>query len=380
MLLIFKFQNNKVKKTEIIHSNEIIYKGSKILKTKLLTDYFSRISINEINKDNEIKYLNMLFNLSEYPNKYNIKNKYRIQFLNYLSKIETEQPEKKKKKINKIETLFTQNEFPFGNCLIIINNLIFYCQIIGCHNIILNTRHSLIKRPLYIKALNITIIPSSKANCSDNFTLCNWNPFAPLFVKPQIRIQYLKEEILTNIPKVNADPKELYIHIRSGDIFSPKTNCRYSQPPLCFYEKIINNNKFKKIYIISIDKKNVVLDALINKYNNIIYRKGNYKLAISSLVHAFNAVAPISSFFLVAIKFNDNLKNLWEYDIYRLIQKFFWLHHDLYKFDIKYKIYTMKPSDIYLNNMYIWRFSKNQLKLMIEDKCPNDFELTMINY
>jgi len=128
---------------------------------------------------------------------------------------------------------------------------------------------------------------------------------------------------LTNIPKVYTYPKELYIHIRSGDIFSPKTHCRYSQPPLCFYEKMINNNKFKKIYIISIDRKNVVLDALINKYNNIIYRKGNYKLAISSFVHAFNAVAPVSSFFFVAIKFNDNLKNLWEYDIYRLIENFF---------------------------------------------------------
>ena len=176
--------------------------------------------------------------------------------------------------------------------------------------LIQHLNNSLIKHPLYLKAINITIIPSLKVNCSDDFTLCNWKPFARLFVKPQIRIQYLKEEILTNIPKVYTYPKELYIHIRSGDIFSPKTHCRYSQPPLCFYEKMINNNKFKKIYIISIDRKNVVLDALINKYNNIIYRKGNYKLAISSFVHAFNAVAPVSSFFFVAIKFNDNLKNL----------------------------------------------------------------------
>ena len=80
-----------------------------------------------------------------------------------------------------------------------------------------------------------------------------------------------------------------------------------------------------------------------------------------------------------SIKFNDNLKNLWEYDIYRLMVKFYWLHHHLYKFNIKYKIYTMKPSDIYFDKMFNWRNSQNQLKLMIEDKCPYDFVLTKPN-
>ena len=123
----------------------------------------------------------------------------------------------------------------------------------------------------------------------------------------------------------------------------------------------------------------MVLEALINKYNNIIFRHDNYKSDIASLIHAFNVVAPVSSFFFASIKFNDNLKNLWEYDIYRLCEKFWWLHHHLYKFDIKYKIYTMKPSDIYANKMYEWRFLESQLKLMIEDKCPYGFVLTKPN-
>ena len=372
LFVIFKFRKNEIKEQETISPNEIMYKGSKILKIQLIEDYFSRISIDEQNKDNERNILNKLFNLSEYSNEPNEKNKYKNVFLNFFSKI-------KNKKMNKVETLFLDDMSNFGNCIVKINNIIFDCEIVGCHTIIINAPHSLIKNPIYIKKLNITIIPSSEINCTDEFTLCKRNYFDPIFVKSQIRTQYLKEEIMRNIPKVNIDPNALYINLRGGDIFSSPSNTHYSQPPLCFYEKIINNNKFSNIYIISNDRQNVVLDALINKYNNIIFRHDNYESDIASLVQASNVVASISSFFFAAIKFNDNLKNLWEYDILRLCEKFLWLHHHLYKLDIKYKIYTMKPSDIYLNQLFIWRASPNQLKLMIEAECPNDFILTKPN-
>ena len=372
LFFIFKFRKNEIKEQETISPNEIMYKGSKILKIQLIEDYFSRISIDEQNKDNERNILNKLFNLSEYSNEPNEKNKYKNVFLNFFSNI-------KNKKMNKVETLFLDDMSNFGNCIVKINNIIFDCEIVGCHTIIINAPHSLIKNPIYIKKLNITIIPSSEINCTDEFTLCKRNYFDPIFVKSQIRTQYLKEEIMRNIPKVNIDPNALYINLRGGDIFRMATNTHYSQPPLCFYEKIINNNKFSNIYIISNDRQNVVLDALINKYNNIIFRHDNYESDIASLVQASNVVASVSSFFFAAIKFNDNLKNLWEYDILRLCEKFLWLHHHLYKLDIKYKIYTMKPSDIYLNQMFIWRASPYQLKLMIEAECPNDFILTKPN-
>ena len=61
------------------------------------------------------------------------------------------------------------------------------------------------------------------------------DPFYPTFIKSQIRTQYLREEILRNIPQVKTEPDDLYIHIRGGDIFSKLISSRYSQPPLCFY-------------------------------------------------------------------------------------------------------------------------------------------------
>ena len=273
----------------------------------------------------------------------------------------------------------------FGNSIIQVNNAIFYCEVIGCNSIILNNtvkRKWLISEEIFIKKLNITIKQGSNVDCENNTTLCiyeNSFPFYPKVLIPQIRIDLIKDEILRNLPNVSIDSDALYIHIRGGDIFMRALHSHYSQPPLCFYEKVIDNNKFQNIYIISNDRRNVVLDALMNKYKNIIFNHIDYKTDVAMLVHAFNVVASVSSFFLSSIKFNDNLENLWEYDICRLSEKYRWLHHHLYKFDIKYKIHTMKPSDIYADQMHIWKKSDSQLKLMIEDKCPYDFVLTKPN-
>jgi len=45
-------------------------------------------------------------------------------------------------------------------------------------------------------------------------------PFFSEVAKPQIRIQYIKEELLRNLPDVKTEPNDLYIHLRGGDIFT----------------------------------------------------------------------------------------------------------------------------------------------------------------
>jgi len=361
-------------------TEKIIYKGFKIQKEKLIKDYLSRFSNNEeaINKENQTLY--QFFYFPEYSKEQMNKGNYKNQFFEFFSKI-------KKKPINKIETIFVSHICNFGNCIIMLNNIIFYCEVIGCHKIILdknkNNLKGLIKNQIYITQLNITIFLGSNIDCNNDNILCQryrqWNILYPTFIKPQIRTQYIKEEIIINLPPVNIDPDDLYIHIRGGDAFSSNPSPLYPQPPLCFYEKIIKNNKFKKIHILSMDKRNPVLNALINKYNDIVFKQNDLMHDISLLVHAFNIVASISSFLISSIKFNDHLKNLWEYDIYRLSFKYIILHHHLYKFDIKYKIYTMKSSEIYADKMFVWTGSKSQLKLMLEDTCPYDFISTNPN-
>ena len=266
------------------------------------------------------------------------------------------------------------------------NNIIFYCEILGCKEIILNRNisrsHWHFKNTIFSKKTNLTIRIGDNVDCSANNTVCNLSRIyiSPVVVRTKIRIDVIKNEIINNLPKIKTDPHDLYIHIRSGKIFGNSfIHSSYGQPPLCFYEKIINDYNFNKIYIIAQNKANIIINKLIYKYQNIIYKKNLLDEDIASLVYAYNIVGSISSFFVMNIKLNDNLKNVWEYDLYRLKEKFLHLHYHFFKFPNKFNIYTMMPSENYRKEMYYWEKSESQIKLMLEEKCPNNFIITMQN-
>ena len=124
------------------------------------------------------------------------------------------------------------------------------------------------------------------------------------------------------------------------------------------------------------DTSNVVIDILTNKYKNIIHNINNMEYDLSLLCHAFHIALSVSTFVVSAIKLNDNLKDVWEYDIMRLSEKLLFLHHHLYEIKTKYKIYTMKPSETYASKMFFWNKTSDQINLMLEDDCPNDFIIT----
>ena len=359
---------------------EIMYKGDWIFPADLLNESLSRVSDKYINyKNDDIKRFNKYFYLEEYDEEPTIKNKLKNKLLEKIS-------EKRKQNISQITTFFLSRNNPFGNNLNCINNAIFYCEILGCNKIILQEnnikRRWLIKNPVYIEKLNITIMQGPKVECNGTGILCcyeTWDLLYPILIKPEIRTQYVKDEILRNLPNVTTKPNDLYMHIRGGDIFSYLPLNFYSQPPLCFYEKVINRNKYKNIYLISQDNLNVVVDPLIKKYPNIIFNKNDFETDISLLAHAYYIACSIGSFTLSAIKINNNLKEMYEYDIGRLPEKYIWLHPHLFKFDIKYKIYTMKPSSEYASEMFYWAKNDFQKQLMLNDKCPYDFTLTYPN-
>ena len=286
------------------------------------------------------------------------------------------------KNLTSMDTIFVTGQGNFGNSLVSLNNMIFYCEILGCKNILLNSQYSHKTWHLKNKIIynttntNLVIMQHPPINCNEPNVMCTFlgdSYYYPMVVKVQIRVNIFKSELLKNLPKVETDPNDLYIHIRSGDIFSFYIHSLYSQPPLCFYKKIINNYKFRKIYIIAENKANFVIDELLNEFKNITYTTNKIDVDISYLIYAYNIVASVSSFFTNIIKFNDNLKNMWEYDIYRMSEKFSQLHHDFFKYPIKYNIYTMKPSDLYRREMFKWKNSEEQLKLMKEENCPYDF-------
>ena len=193
--------------------------------------------------------------------------------------------------MKKSNTVFLTHKWFFDNTFISLNNLIFYCEIIGCKNILLNPKyHWYIDNKVIYQSNNNKTIIISKA--SENSINCN-NPkvvcsvlggflYYPMVIKTQVKLHNLKNAIIKNIPKIETNPNDLYIHIRSGDIFiNPKVIWFYAQPPLCFYKKIIKKHKFNNIYIISEDKSNIVIDELLDQYKKIKYKKNDLDIDIS---------------------------------------------------------------------------------------------------
>jgi len=216
-----------------------------------------------------------------------------------------------------------------GNALISLNNLINICINIKCKNIITpkGTLKYIIKKPIYNKEFNI------------------------------------------NIPRYVANPNDLYINIRSGDVFINYNASLYSQPPLCFYQKIINENKFQNIYIVANGHENPVVDQLLKLYPNIKYMHGAVVDDITVIVHAYNFVTSISTFPMTLIWLNNYLKNLFIYDMMDF-KYFETIHFNLQ--NVNYTIYKMIPSQKYYQMMdKKWERTREQLDLMLTENCTN---------
>ena len=309
------------------------------------------------------------------------KNVLNDEFL-YLDSIKSQI---EKKNLTSFETIYGGNG-NMGNALFIMNNLINICENIKCKNVIIpETLGDIIKNKIKInfskhKKNEITILPPSYKK-EMNITL-NLNGYLVFIFrykdkKHKLFLDTVKDEVLNNLPAYKANPDDLYINIRSGDVFVNIIHGSYSQPPLCFYQKIIQENKYQNIYLISNGKENPLVDILLKLYPNIKYMHGTPIEDMSVLVNAYNLVLPVSSFPYAAIRFNDNLKNLFIYDIMVESELINWYAEDYYFQNMKFNIYKMKPSSNYENIMKgKWEKSKIQLDLMVNEECiNNNFEI-----
>ena len=219
-----------------------------------------RYSINEdnnfINKYSTLKNLNdTLFVIKE-----------KKSILELFSKFEG-------RNITSVDNIYFDTGCNFGNCIVLLNKILFYCEIISCKTIILDeNKFWYIKNQIFYGKNNISIKVGKKKNFKNSSSLYYNSPsifYSFFYIKPEIRIDLIRNEIIKNLNKVKVDKEDLYIHIRSGDIFilaySP-----YAQPPFCFYKKILNNYKFNKVYLIAQDKKNPIIDKILSEYTTIM--------------------------------------------------------------------------------------------------------------
>lgn len=115
-----------------------------------------------------------------------------------------------------------------------------------------------------------------------------------------------KAFLINNIHTLNEN--DLVIHIRSGDIFRRKPHHLYIPPPLSYYIKEINKYNYEKIYIICEDKKNPVVNKLLELYKNAIHNKNTLKEDIRIILGAKNIMYSIGSFIPSLMLLSNNIK------------------------------------------------------------------------
>ena len=340
-------------------------------KQKIINNYLSNVSSKyKYEKQKEIVKLISLLSLLNFSEILNntLKNSLKIKLLKEL------QGKDQNKKLSELKSVYIDKSFRFGNSMIILNNLLYYCEILNITNIYLNSEKTWpISHSVISDKINITLIHKENIDFN-NKNICifdkNYIYFQRVF-KPEIRIDLLRKEIKKYLPHIKINPEDLFIHIRSGDIFKYKfsRDSNYAQPPLCFYQSILNKFQFRKVFILAVDRENPVINLLIQQFPSILFTNNRLDQDISILSNAYNIVGSISSFFTTLIIINDNLKAIWEYNHYLLNEKYLHLHHDIYKNRINYTIYRMHSSSNYNNIMFPWRNKNQQIKLMISEKC-----------
>lgn len=143
-----------------------------------------------------------------------------------------------------------------------------------------------------------------------------YRELVPFYIRKQLAQKYIVP--IMKIKPQTIDENALVIHIRGGDIFS-RHHYAYVQPPLSFYEKIINSKKWSKIYLISEDNRNPCFDILKKKYNcissldNKNRHGGNlwgFEEDLSLMIGATNFVASKSSLSPLIIQLSKTIKNV----------------------------------------------------------------------
>ena len=289
------------------------------------------------------------------------------------------------KNISAVKSVFLGQFFHFGNQLILIYKTIFYCQILRCKRIILDKNYNWYiknyiinkKYKMIIKTLDGNLINRHEIIIDRTTNLY----FYYKYVMPEIRKNILKKEIINNLPKILTNYNDLYIYIRSGDIFIV-AHSHYRQPPFCFYKKVLDNNIFRNIYLIAENKNNPVINEILKNFPNVIYNINTLKNDLSYLINAYNIVGGGTSTFLYnVIELNNKSPFLWIFefknDSYNKYLKFKVIN--FYNI-IKLKIFLMYASNDYEKIMKFWNNTQIQKDLMINDKCENPFIFLYKNY
>lgn len=254
-----------------------------------------------------------------------------------------------------------------------LSNAIYYCESLGCKNIVVPQSFWFVPDHILYRKFGITIERSPYedtqrlCNKSTHGTFCSRQSIkrgVPMLV-PKNRHSAFKKDFLSIIPKVAVDDDGLYIHIRGGSIFSGTSPDRdKGQPPLCYYESIIEKWRFPRLYIIAEDRRNPVVDVLVAKYNAVLLN-GTLENAVAYITNANNLVMSKSAFAIEVLWLSDKKKNMlfsWEEPVR------------------KYRNFYHEPTQFYSEAVTDnWKNTPEQREIMLNATCGTWWQPSFID-
>ncbi len=258
--------------------------------------------------------------------------------------------------INGLEIIKTGR---FGNNLIALMRAFQYCCAFHFQYLIIPNDFLFINESYNAKG--VKILPKKYESSVSNKFIFKFPFFYPLPFCPIdldfSDFKFLKDFLNSRFRDHNLNKDDLYIHIRSGDVFLKNPNPYLGQPPLNFYLDVINFRKWNKIHIIAENDLNPVIKELSKK--GYKFSTGFLYDDISKLINAVNLVLGPGSFGQAIVLLSKKLKNYYSFNYY-------------FKYiDSTYEsVYTCKPDDIYFSKIHKkWCNSDEQRRLMFISNC-----------
>jgi hypothetical protein len=124
--------------------------------------------------------------------------------------------------------------------------------------------------------------------------------------------------VLVNKPVGAQLPdSHLVIHLRGGDVFGPRKPPSYGQPPLAFYQRILDNERWSAVTVVHQDDKNPVLLPLLERCKArkvpVTTHSGTVVDDIAELLRASTLIAGRGTFMPAVVGLSRNVKRVFHF-------------------------------------------------------------------
>lgn len=276
----------------------------------------------------------------------------------------------------KIDALQMEGHIRFGNSFIALQNAMQVAKAMNVSRIICNHPDFRSDAEFHLDGVLVT------GKSDDSLSRLRGRFFITALLKPFFEVQnyriwwespYRSSKELFEAYGVYVDQPplgddEIVIHIRAGDIFEVKfPDPKYAQPPLSYYQKIIESKDWRKVWLVYENKSNPVIPAL----EEWLEKKGipfevfsnDVSTDINLCMRAQHLVFSYGTFLYPVACSSKNLRSIYAFRNYpKYMRRPGWFVNS----DPDMHLYVDGKGDYMATVVSKWRNTKKQRKLMVK--------------